>query len=90
MENYKDSDIASVKSTQGASSDLWNELANIKAVMNKTWNYQQESQQKKDKCGGSQKKGEGSKTTKQTSGEKGPCFGLWRNWTLCEGLPKPA
>ena len=36
-ENFKEPKTASAKSAQGVSSELWEELANIKAVVNKTW-----------------------------------------------------
>ena len=75
VKNYKEPDRTSAKSVQGSSSDLWNELANIKAVVNETWDSQQKVQQK-DKQGGTNKKGEGSKTNKQPSGDKGACYGF--------------
>ena len=73
-ENFKEPETASAKSAQGVSSELWEELANIKAVVNKTWNSQQKSQ-KKDKQGNGKKKAESEKTNKQPSGSKGACFG---------------
>ena len=51
--------------------DLWNELANIKAVVNKIWN----SQQKNDQLAETKKKGDGGKTNKQSSDNRGACFG---------------
>ena len=57
------------------SSDLLNEIANIKAVVNKTWDSHQKYQQRKDKEGGNKKKGDGGKTNKQTSGNRGNCCG---------------
>ena len=74
VENFKETDTASAKSAQGVSSELWDELANIKAVVNKTWNSQQKTQ-KKDKQGGSLKKADSEKTNKQPPGNKGACFG---------------
>ena len=89
VENYKDSDTASAKSAQGVSSELLNEIANIKAVVNKTWNSQQKSQQKKDKQGGNQKKGDGNKTSKQSPSEKGPCFGCGGTGHFVRECPNP-
>ena len=71
VENFKETDTPSAKAVQGVSSDLWNELANIKAVVNKTWN----SQQKKDQLAETKKKGDGGKTNKQSSDNRGACFG---------------
>ena len=73
-ENFKEPETASAKSAQGVSSELWEELANIKAVVNKTWTSQQKSQ-KKDKQGNGKKKAESEKFNKQPSGSKGACFG---------------
>ena len=58
VENFKETETASTKSAQGVSSDLLNEIANIKAVVNKTWNSHQKYQQRKDKEGGNKKKGD--------------------------------
>ena len=74
-ENFKEPETASAKSAQGVSSELWEELANIKAVVNKTWTSQQKFSQKKDKQGNGKKKAEGEKFNKQPSGSKGACFG---------------
>ena len=70
-ENFKETDITSAKSVQGVNLDLWNELANIKAVVNKIWN----SQQKNDQLAETKKKGNGGKTNKQSSDNRGACFG---------------
>ena len=75
VENFKETDTATVKAAQAVNSDLLAEIATIKAVVNRTWNSQQKSQQKKDKQGGSKKKGDGGKTNKQTPGNRGACFG---------------
>ena len=62
-ENFKEPETASAKSAQGVSSELWEELANIKAVVNKTWTSQQKFSQKKDKQGNGKKKAEGENST---------------------------
>ena len=77
VENFKETDTATVKAAQAQAinSDLLAEIATIKAVVNRTWNSQQKSQQKKDKQGGSKKKGDNGKTDKQTPGNRGACYG---------------
>ena len=77
VENFKETDTATVKAAQAqaVNSDLLAEIATIKAVVNRTWNSQQKSQQKKDKQGGSKMKGDGGKTDKQTPGNRGACYG---------------
>ena len=71
VENFMETDTASAKSVQGVSSNLWNELANIKAMVNKTWNSQQKAQQKRGQQGGGAKK----KREKKPNQQAGACFG---------------
>ena len=85
VENFKETEAASAKAVQGASSDLWNELANIKAVVNKTWDSQQKAQQKRAQLGGTKKKGEDEKTNKQSSGNLCLLW-MWWKWTLYKRL----
>ena len=58
-ENFKETDVASARSVQEESSDLLDEVVNIKTVVNKTWNSQQKAKKERGQAGGTKQKKEG-------------------------------
>ena len=71
-EQYKEADPAPAK---GTSQKLWDELTSIKAMVNKTRNFQQKSQQKSGTQGSTKNCGDGKYSKQQKKGPGDPCFG---------------
>ena len=89
-ENFKETDVASARSVQEESSDLLDEVVNIKTVVKKTWNSQQKAMKKRGQAGGTkQKKESGGKTKPLSLVNKGACYRCGEHGHFVRNCPNP-